>query len=128
MKLKNANILKIKFKSPILAIQSKSTVMQHQKVFFWAITLMVLSSISANAQINKTKAAKTWESNGLSATPASKNLQNIDLGQGQRLETIAKMEKDEKDLNEQAMVGDGKLSKSENAVLNNIRTLKEPLK
>jgi hypothetical protein len=44
------------------------------------------------------------------------------------METIAKMEKDEKDLNELAMVGDGKLSKSENAVLNNIRTLKESLK
>jgi hypothetical protein len=102
--------------------------MQYQKAIFLAITLLMLKSISANAQINESKPAKTLESNGLSATPASKNQQNIDLGQGQRLETIAKMEKDEKDLNELAKVGDGKLSKSENAVLNNIRTLKESLK
>lgn len=102
--------------------------MQYQKAIFLAITLLMLNTISANAQINQTKAAKTWESNGLGTTPVSKNPQNIDLGQGQRQETIAKMEKDEKDLNELAIVGDGKLSKSENAVLNNIRTLKESLK
>ena len=102
--------------------------MQYQNVLFLAIILMVLSSFSANAQINQSKPAKTWESNGLGTAPVSKNPQNIDLGQGQRQETIAKMEKDEKELNELAISGDGRLSKTENAVLNNIRSLKESLK
>jgi len=102
--------------------------MSYQKVIFLAVVLLLLTVLNAEAQITPAKPAKTWESNGLSTAPVAKTPQNIDLGQGQRLETIAKMEKEEKELNELAITGDGRLSKSENAVLNNIRTLKESIK
>lgn len=64
----------------------------------------------------------------MSTAPAVKTPDNIDLGNAQRIETIAKMEKDETETNELAISGDGRLSKMEDAVLNRIRTLKESLK
>ena len=85
-------------------------------------------SFEAQAQITPANPAKTWQSNGLSTAPAVKTPDNIDLGNAQRIETIAKMEKDETETNELAISGDGRLSKMEDAVLNRIRTLKESLK
>ena len=64
----------------------------------------------------------------MSTAPAVKTPDNIDLGNAQRIETIAKMEKDETETNELSISGDGRLSKMEDAVLNRIRTLKESLK
>ena len=95
---------------------------------FILFIVLLSTTYAAKAQINPTKAAKSWESNGISTAPAPKSQQNIDLGQGQRMETIAKMEKQEKDFSDLAISGDGRISKSENAVINNIRTLKESIK
>ena len=102
--------------------------MLHFKLILSLFIFSFCCSFEAQAQITPAKPAKTWQSNGLSTTPAVKTPDNIDLGNAQRIETIAKMEKDEIETNELAISGDGRLSKMEDAVLKSIRTLKESIK
>ena len=102
--------------------------MQYYKIIFSILATSLLSVLNADAQINPVvKPTKTWESNGLSSTPAPKS-NSINLGQDQKLETVAKMEKQEKETNELAIAGDGRVSKTEDAILNQMRTLKNAIK
>ena len=102
--------------------------MQHLKIIFSLSVIFILTILNSDAQINQDKPVKTWNSNGLNASPAAKVPTNVDLGQNQRTETIAKMEKQEKEVNELAILGDGRISKIEEVILNQIRTLKESIK
>jgi hypothetical protein len=102
--------------------------MQHLKIIFSLSVIFILTILNSDAQINQDKTVKTWNSNGLNASPAAKVPANVDLGQNQRTETIAKMEKQEKEVNELAILGDGRISKIEEVILNQIRTLKESIK
>jgi hypothetical protein len=98
------------------------------KIILTFLVLALFNTFELSAQISPAKSTKTWESNGLSTAPAVKTPENIDLGLSQRKETVAKMEKDEKELNDLAISGDGRLSKNEDVILNQIRTLRESIK
>jgi uncharacterized protein YfaP (DUF2135 family) len=74
--------------------------MQHLKIIFSLSVIFILTILNSDAQINQDKPVKTWNSNGLNASPAAKVPANVDLGQTQRTETIAKMEKQEKEKQE----------------------------